>query len=150
VISYPGPVNQDSMVPICLLQYLGYWLLLWYNTQRRRISVWVHIQCEFDLIDSLAIWRKQHNKRLTVHACFQVMMCYTAMHFVLYGRLSAISGFLSAITCVRSLRHQIKRQPFIDVRDPSGIQLKPFSPNCGYTPSVPSIKSHLHIPQGPI
>ena len=58
------------------------------------------------------------------------------MHFVLYGRLSAISGFLSAITCVRSLRHQIERQPFIDVRDPSGIQLKPFSPNCGYTPSV--------------
>jgi ATP-binding cassette subfamily B (MDR/TAP) protein 1 len=58
------------------------------------------------------------------------------MHFVLYGRLSAISGFLSAITCVRALRHQIERQPFIDVRDPSGIQLKPFSPNCGYTPSV--------------
>ena len=58
------------------------------------------------------------------------------MHFMVYNRLNSVSSFHSATACVQVLRHHIERQPHIDIRDGSGIGLKPFSADCGYTPTI--------------
>lgn len=58
------------------------------------------------------------------------------MHFMVYNRLNSVSSFHSATACVQVLRHHIERQPHIDIRDGSGIGLKPFSAGCGYTPTI--------------
>ena len=58
------------------------------------------------------------------------------MHFVVYTRLNSVSSFYSAIACVQVLRRHIGRQPYIDIRDGSGIELKPFSAGCGYTLTI--------------
>ncbi|KAH8085235.1 P-loop containing nucleoside triphosphate hydrolase protein, partial [Filobasidium floriforme] len=71
-----------------------------------------------------------------VGSIFNTIICFTAMHFIINSRLTAISGFSSAVACVKVLRHHIERQPYIDIRDESGIKLAPFSAQCGYTPTV--------------
>lgn len=64
------------------------------------------------------------------------MISYTAMHFVLYNNLASITGFRSAIACIQVMRPHMERQPFIDIRNESGIQLEPFASGCAYTPTI--------------
>jgi ATP-binding cassette subfamily B (MDR/TAP) protein 1 len=72
------------------------------------------------------------NDRFTFKTTYNI----TNIHYMCFFRLSALNSVRKSVVSLRNIRHHIERQPYVDIRDSTGITVAAAAAQLGWSANI--------------